>query len=175
MRYPETLLSDDERVVADLHPGWINLVPATFWFLAVLSGLGVGIAYLPSNSAHTPLLIAMLVFAFVLLWQLSLLPFARWRTSHYVFTTYRVLIRRGVLRHVGRDIPLQHIRDVTVSRSLWDHIVGAGTITIESSAGQGTETLHNLRKPGRVQQLLKRLIEEDGERRAREAFGGARQ
>ncbi len=175
MPYPKTLLADDEQVVAHLHPHWITLVPATSWCLVVLGAVGVGIAYLPSGSAHTPLLIAILVLGFLLLCRLTLLPLARWRTSHYMFTTHRVLTRRGVLRHVGRDIPLQHIHDVVVSQSLWDRIVADGTITIESGAEHGTETLNNLRRPGRVQQLLKRLIEEDAARRAREANGGALQ
>jgi hypothetical protein len=54
-------------------------------------------------------------------------------------------------------------------------IVAAGTITIESAAEHGTETLHNLRRPGQVQQMLQRLIGKDGQRRAREAYGGALQ
>jgi hypothetical protein len=54
-------------------------------------------------------------------------------------------------------------------------IVAAGTITIESAAEHGTETLHNLRRPGQVQQMLQRLIGKDGQGRAREAYGGALQ
>jgi membrane protein YdbS with pleckstrin-like domain len=175
MPYPEELLADDERIVAHLHPHWITLVPAMSWCLVILGAVGVGIAYLPSSSAHTPLLTAILVLGFLLLCRLTLLPSARWRTSQYVFTTRRVLIRRGVLRHVGRDIPLQHIHDVALSQSSWDRIVRAGTIAIESAGEHGTETLHNIRRAHKVQQLLKRLIEEDGERRVRVAYGGAPQ
>jgi membrane protein YdbS with pleckstrin-like domain len=175
MPYPKTLRADDEQVVAHLHPHWITLVPATSWCLIVLGAVGVGIAYLPSSSAHTPLLIAILVLGFLLLSRLTLLPLARWRTSLYVFTTHRVLIRRGVLRHVGRDIPLRHIHDVAFSQSLWDRIVRAGTITIESAAEHGTQTLLNIRRPDQVQQMLKRLIEEDAERSAREAYSDALQ
>lgn len=171
MPYPETLLASDERIVVDLHRHWITLVPATSWCVVILGAIGVGIAYLPSGSAHTPLLIAILVLGTLLLCRLTLVPVAKWRTSHYVFTTHRVLIRRGVLRHVGRDMLLQHIRDVALSQSLWDRIVRAGTITIEAAGESGIETLHNIRKPGRVQQLLNHLVEDDGERRAREAYG----
>ena len=64
MPYPETLLADDERIVAHLHPHWITLVPATSWCLIILGAAGVDIAYLPSTSAHTPLLIAILVLGF---------------------------------------------------------------------------------------------------------------
>ena len=79
------------------------------------------------------------------------------------------LIRRGVLHHVGRDIALQRISDVGYSQTLWDRIVGAGTLTIESAGENGQESLHNLPHSDDVQQLINRLIEQDSDRRARNA------
>jgi uncharacterized membrane protein YdbT with pleckstrin-like domain len=169
--YPETILADDERVVAHLHPHWITLVPATFWFLIICGAAGVAIAYLPSGSAHTPLLIGILAVGFLLLYRLTFVPWISWRTTHYVFTTHRVLIRRGVLRHVGHDVSLQRINDVGFSQSLRDRIVRAGTITIESAGEQGQETPHNIPRAVQVQQMLNGPIEEDADRRAREAYG----
>jgi uncharacterized membrane protein YdbT with pleckstrin-like domain len=169
--YPETILADDERVVAHLHPHWITLVPATFWFLIICGAAGVAIAYLPSGSAHTPLLIGILAVGFLLLYRLTFVPWISWRTTHYVFTTHRVLIRRGVLRHVGHDISLQRINDVGFSQSLRDRIVRAGTITIESAGEQGQETPHNIPRAVQLQQMLNGPIEEDADRRAREAYG----
>ncbi len=175
MSYPEKLLADDEQVVEHLHPHWITLVPATIWFIVICAAAGAGIAFLPSGGAHGALLIAILVVGFLLLCWLTFGPWIRWRTSHFVFTTHRVLIRRGVLRHVGRDISLQRINDVAFSQSLWDRIVKAGTITIESAGEHGQETLTDVPRSDQVQQMLNRLIEEDGERRARQAYGGSPQ
>ena len=175
MSYPEKVLADDEQVVEHLHPHWITLVPATFWFIVICAAAGVGIAFLPSGGAHGPLLIAIIVVGFLLLCRLTFAPWISWRTTHYVFTTHRVLIRRGVLRHVGRDISLQRINDVAFSQSLWDRIVKAGTITIESAGEHGQETLRYIPKSDQVQQILNRLIEQDGERRARLAYGGGAQ
>ena len=175
MSYPEKVLADDEQVVEHLHPHWITLVPATFWFLVICGAAGAGIAFLPSGGAHGPLLIAIVVVAFLLLCWLTFGPWIRWRTSHYVFTTHRVLIRRGVLHHIGRDISLQRINDVAFSQTLWDRIVKAGTITIESAGEHGQETLTDIPKSDQVQQMLNRLIEQDGERRARQAYGGGQQ
>jgi uncharacterized membrane protein YdbT with pleckstrin-like domain len=170
--YPEKILADDERVVAHLHPHWITLVPATFWFIVICAGAGVGIAFLPDKgTAQVAGLVAILVIAFILLCALALAPWIRWRTTHYVFTTHRVLIRRGVLRHVGRDISLQRINDVGFSQSLWDRIVRAGTLTIESAGEHGQESLTDIPRSDEVQQMLNRLIEEDADRRSRAAFG----
>ena len=87
-------------------------------------------------------------------------------------TTHRVLIRRGVLTHVGRDIALQRISDVGFRQSLWDRMVGAGTLTIESAGENGEEKLANLPHSDRVQQTVNRLIEEDHDRRARQSYRG---
>lgn len=172
MSYPEKILADDERVVEHLHPHWITLVPALFWFVVICALAGAGIAYLPTGGAHNVLLIAIIVVGLVLLSWLTLGPLIRWRTTHYIFTTHRVLIRRGVLHHVGRDISLQRISDVGFSQSLWDRVVRAGSITIESAGEHGQETLEDIPRSSDMQQMINRLIEEDHDRRARVAYTG---
>ncbi len=173
MPYPDKLLANDEQIVEHLHPHWITLVPATFWFLAICAAAGLSIGYAPSSgTTHQALIIAIVVLALVALILLTVKPWLAWRTTHYVFTTHRVLIRKGIMRHAGRDIALQRINDVGFSQSLWDRIVKAGTLTIESAGEQGQEDLRNVPRSDQMQQTLNRLIEEDGSRRARMAYGG---
>jgi uncharacterized membrane protein YdbT with pleckstrin-like domain len=173
MSYPEKILADDEKVVEHLHPHWITLVPATLWFILICALAGVGIAFAPdSGTGRTVVLVAIIVVGVVLLSFLSFKPWIQWRTTHYVFTSHRVLIRRGVFTRKGRDISYQRINDVGFTQSLWDRMVGAGTLTIESAGEQGQETLTNIPRSNQQQQLLNRLIEEDGERRQRSAYQG---
>jgi uncharacterized membrane protein YdbT with pleckstrin-like domain len=168
------LLSNDEKIVDHLHPHWITLVPATLWFLVIWGAAGAGVAFAPSDgTTHTVFVIAILVVAFALFCYLSLRPWIAWRTTHYVFTDHRVLIRRGVLKRTGRDISLQRINDVGFSQSLWERMVNAGTLTIESAGEQGQEVLTDMPRSDEMQQKLNRLIEEDSGRRARQAYGGA--
>jgi hypothetical protein len=115
------------------------------------------------------LVIAILAVAVILVSWLTVKPWLGWRTTHYVFTTHRVLIRRGILHHTGRDISLQRISDVGFRQSLWDRIVRAGTLTIESAGEHGQETLHDIPRSDQMQQTLNRLIEQDHDRRARVA------
>lgn len=166
MAYPEKILANDEKVVEHLHPHWITLVPATLWFIVICAAGGAGIAYAPhGHTAHKVVVIVIVVVALALLFWLSFRPWLGWRTTHYVITTHRVLIRRGVLRRTGRDIALQRISDVSFSQSLWDRMVGAGTLTIESPGENGQETLTNIPRSDQQQQLINHLIEEDGARR----------
>ena len=173
MSYPEKLLADDETVVAHLHPHWVTLAPAVLWFLAICVGTGVGLAYIPSHgTSHTVLLIVIAVLAVLLLIWLTISKLIEWRATHYVFTTHRILIRRGVLHHTGRDIALQRVTDVAYSQTLFDRIVKAGTLTIESAGEHGQETLHNLPNSARMQQTLNRLIEQDADRRTQRGMAG---
>jgi uncharacterized membrane protein YdbT with pleckstrin-like domain len=170
--YPDKVLASDEQVVEHLHPHWITLVPATLWFVVLCTLAGLGIGYAPDGDPwHQVVIVLIVVVGLVLLIWRSFTPWLQWRTTHYVFTTHRVLIRRGVLRRTGRDIALQRISDVAFSQSLWDRIVKAGTVTIESAGEQGQEQLENIPRSERQQQLLNRLIEQDSARRAREAQG----
>jgi uncharacterized membrane protein YdbT with pleckstrin-like domain len=174
--YPEKILADDERVVEHLHPHWITLVPATLWFVVICAAAGFGLTEIydkmDSGTGRLVVVILVVVVAFVLLCWLSFAPWIRWRTTHYVFTTHRVLIRRGVFTHTGRDISLQRISDVGFTQTLWDRLVRAGTLTIESASEHGQETLTDVPNSENMQQTLNRLIEQDGDRRARLAFGG---
>jgi uncharacterized membrane protein YdbT with pleckstrin-like domain len=164
MPYPEKLLNDDEEIVEHLHPHWLTLVPAVAAFLVICGLTGVALAFLPdertSPTAHQVLLLAILVLALVLLLWLSVAPIIRWRSTHYVVTNRRVLIRRGVLKHVGRDITLGRISDVAYEQTLWDRIFRSGTLHIESAGENGQETLVNIPRANEVQQTLNRLIDQ---------------
>jgi uncharacterized membrane protein YdbT with pleckstrin-like domain len=177
--YPEKILADDEKVVERLHPHWITLVPATLWFIVICAAGGFGLAEVYNNmgsgTGRTIVVGLIIVVGVALLCWLSFAPWIRWRTTHYVFTTHRVLIRRGVFTHTGRDISLQRINDVGFSQSLWDRLVSAGTLTIESAGENGQESLTNVPRSDEMQQRLNQLIEQDSDRRARQAYGGAPQ
>ncbi|MDQ1734258.1 MAG: hypothetical protein QOH56_509 [Pseudonocardiales bacterium] len=171
MAYPDKLLAQDEEIVEHLHPHWITLVGPVLIFIVVCALSGVAIAFLPDSSthhsAHQYLLLAILVVALLLILWLVLLPVIRWRSTNYVITSHRVLIRRGVLNHVGRDITLARINDVAYEQSIWDRIVRSGSITIESAGEHGQETLVNIPRANEIQQTLNRLVEADSMRRSR--------
>ncbi len=165
MAYPDKLLVDDERVAKHLHPHWITLVVPVLIFLVDI-GLATFLAtVVPDGSAKNPLRIAIVVVALVVLIWFVLAPLIRWRCTHYVVTTHRVLIRTGVLRQQDVEMQLRRLNDVRSVRTLADRLIGAGTLTLESAGEHGQETLRNVSHADQVQNLINRLSEEDANRR----------
>jgi membrane protein YdbS with pleckstrin-like domain len=139
--YPEDLLSEGEKVVIHKHPHWkMLLVP--YVVLIVTLGLGIWLGILVQD-ATAPWdligLIAIGVVGIVVLVWLFFVPFVRWRTTHFIVTSDRVMAREGVIRRTGIDIPLSRLSSVRFEHGLIDRIVGCGTLIIESSSQEPLE------------------------------------
>ena len=142
MAYPEDLLTQGEKVIIHKHPHWkMLLVP--YFVLIVTLGVGIWLAILVNDKAGSPWrmvgLIAIAVVAVVVLVWLFFVPFVRWRTTHFIVTTDRVMAREGVINRTGIDIPMSRISSVRFQHGLIDRIVGAGTLIIESSSQEPLE------------------------------------
>jgi uncharacterized membrane protein YdbT with pleckstrin-like domain len=91
-------------------------------------------------------------------------PWLRWRTTHYVFTSERVILREGIISRQGRDIPLGRVNDVSFSHGLIDRMLGCGTLTIESAGERGQVVLASLPRVEKTQSVLYELVEADREK-----------
>jgi uncharacterized membrane protein YdbT with pleckstrin-like domain len=171
MAYPDKLLADDEEVVRHLHPHWLTLFWPVVLFLVLVGGASFGMAMIPAGRQQGIVRMLVLAVAVVLLLVLVLVPLLRWRTTHYVITTHRLLFREGILSRRGRDIGLSRITDVSYRQTLWDRIINSGTLTIESAGDSGATVLKQIPDSEGVQQLLNLMIEEDADRRAQESAG----
>jgi uncharacterized membrane protein YdbT with pleckstrin-like domain len=91
---------------------------------------------------------------------------ARWATTHFVLTTERLIIRSGLVAKFGREIPLERINDVTFSQSLFERLIGAGDLLLESAGEHGQSRFSNVRDPEAVQLEIYRQMEANDRRRA---------
>jgi uncharacterized membrane protein YdbT with pleckstrin-like domain len=157
--FPENVLTTDEEVVLHLRPHWRRLVAPAGWVLLVLAAVIGGFVIWGSTGG-----LVLLVLGVGLLLWMALWPYLQWRTTHYVFTTERVLTREGVLGRRGRDIPLARINDVSFSHSLLERMLGSGTLTIESAGERGQLVLDDLPRVEHTQSVLYELVEADRER-----------
>ena len=171
MPYPDRLLGDDEEVVRHLHPHWLTVFWPIVWLLVLVGAASFGMAAIPAGRQQGVFRLAVLGLALVLLLVVVLAPLLRWRSTHYVITTHRVLFRSGVLARHGRDIGLSRITDVSYHQTLWQRLVSSGTVEIESAGERGTTVLERIPDSDSVAQLLNHMIEEDADRRAQEGTG----
>jgi membrane protein YdbS with pleckstrin-like domain len=160
--YPDDLLSEGERVVIHRHPHWKMLL-LPYIVLIVTIGIGIWLALL-AQDASSPWnnigLIAIGVVGLVLIVWLFIIPFVRWRTTHFIVTTDRVMAREGVVNRTGIDIPLSRISSVRFEHGLIDRIVGCGTLIIESSSQEPLE-FDDIPKVEKVHSLLYREINDN--------------
>jgi len=169
--YPDKLLAEDEEIVRHMHPHWLTIFWPVVWFLLIVGAAAFGAAAIPEGGNQDLLRLVVVGVAVLLGLALVVVPLLRWRTTHYVITSHRLLFRQGILARHGRDIGLSRITDVSYRQTLWDRIINSGTLTIESAGESGATVLKAIADSDGVQQLLNHMIEEDADRRARESAG----
>ncbi len=166
MGFPENVLAEGERVEGSLHPHPLTVLgPVVLGFVLAAVGAGVS-AMTPDDPTGNTIQVISIAVVCVLAIPLVLVPILRWRTTHYVVTSHRVMVRRGILAKEGKDITLSKITDVSFQQSLIDRIIRSGTLRIESAGDSPDEVLRNIPRSDQVQQLVNRLIDADANRRA---------
>ncbi|HEY6425496.1 MAG TPA: PH domain-containing protein, partial [Pseudonocardiaceae bacterium] len=134
MPYPEDLLRGDERVVVHKHPHWKMLVLPVFFFFVVVALCAYLAGLVAGNSWELYGWVALAVLGGVGVLWLTVSPLLRWRTTHFVLTSRRVLVREGVLSRSGIDIPINRINSVQFQHSFIQRLLGCGTLIIESAS-----------------------------------------
>lgn len=87
------------------------------------------------------------------------------------FTTYaisedRLFRESGFLTRSYEEILLYRVRDISLTRSLWQRIFHVGTVTVHSSdKSSSTLEIVNVKAPKYVKELLHEHVEEAKERR----------
>jgi uncharacterized membrane protein YdbT with pleckstrin-like domain len=163
--FPDDSLTSDEHVVLHLHPHWAAMIAPVFWTVVGIAAVVGGVIVLPAEAWANVVLVVVGAVALVLFLWLALWPFVVWRSTHFVFTNERVLLREGVFNRQQRDIPLTRVNDVSSSQSLIDRILGCGKLTVESAGERGQSVLDNIPKVVAVQKVVYELVEADHERR----------
>ena len=165
MAFPERLLSEDE-LICDLQPHWLTLVVPVLITVAVMvavkGGLGGHARRRPAAAGPDSRRRARAGGAARAPWSAG----CCWSTTHFVLTTERLIFRSGVVGKFGREIPLERINDGTFSQSLFERMIGAGDLLLESAGEHGQSRFSNIRDPEAVQLEIYRQMEANDRRRA---------
>ncbi|MDQ3898502.1 MAG: PH domain-containing protein [Actinomycetota bacterium] len=154
MAFPKKYLNDDEEVILDLRPHWFFLFGPAVALIAALA-LAVWVSQaVDSDFALFPAL-ALAVVALVFF----LTRYAQWLTTDFVLTTDRLIYRKGVLSRQGREIPLERLNDVSYKQSLFQRLLGAGDLLVESGGERGQSQFGSFAQPQDTQNEIHRAIE----------------
>ena len=149
MPYPKKLLNDYETLALDLHPHWWYFAESVF---ALVVTITLGIIALAMDASSTIKWIVVVLILLSALWVL--VTYLKWVTTNFVITSDRVIFRHGVFAKSGIEIPLERVNSVHFDQGVFERIVGAGDLMIESGAKEGQQRFTDIRNPDRVQNLI---------------------
>lgn len=162
--YPRRLLQDDEDVSLDLRPHW--------WFFGKQIGSGVPLVVaffliVATFSGDTQKVFLWIWGALTIVWAVWLLiKYLDWTFTYFVVTSERIIFRTGVISKRGVEIPLARVNNINFNQSVWERVIGAGDLAIESAGKDGQSTFEDVRHPDGVQQEIYKVMEEHERKRA---------
>jgi uncharacterized membrane protein YdbT with pleckstrin-like domain len=166
--YPKKLLNDYETVALDLHPHWWYFVGPV---IAVVGSIVLGVLSLVllggDDLGDASRWAALVVIGLCAVWLV--VRYLKWATTNFVITSDRVIFRSGVLAKRGIEIPLERVNNVLFKQSIFERMLGAGDLLIESGGEDGQQRFSDIRRPDRVQNLIHAQMGVNESRR----FGGA--
>ena len=145
MPYPRKLLRDEEQIVLDLHPHLWYLFPRLLVMVGAIV-LGV-VTAVNTDNAFLGGLVGMLVVVATGWWLIRL---AGYLSTNFVLTTHRVIYRTGVLKKTGIEIPLERINTVFFQQRIWERVIKAGNVSVESAGESGRTSFTDIRNPEQV-------------------------
>lgn len=159
MAFPKKYLGTDEDVVLDLRPHLWSLAEPT---AAVIGSLVLWVVLsfvieLDGRINDVANWGPLVLLAVALLWFAK--RWIHWRTTSFVVTTDRLIHRSGVIGKQGKEIPLERINDISFHQSVFERMIGAGDLMIESGGEQGQQRFTDIRRPMHVQNEIYRQME----------------
>ncbi len=146
MAYPSELLAPGETVVYEFGSHWFALVKEALVTIAYVVLL---ILLVPDGVNGWAFTIITLLW----LW-IAVGGFMEWRTRENVITSERLVVRSGIVRKAGYEIPLEVITDVGFRQNLIERSVGVGDMVIQTSGSTGQNRIRNIPDPEKVKSLL---------------------
>ena len=155
MAFPDKLLNHGEEVIIDTHPHWwIFAGVVTRLVLAIVIAVAGAMQFDGNAFVNYVGIALILITAANLAWV-----YIKWRTTDFVLTSDRLVTRSGIFSRQTREIPLERINDLACHQSLFERVIHAGDLMIESAGERGQETFSNVADPFAVQNTIHRAME----------------
>ncbi len=152
MPFPRRLLNDYESITLDLHPHWWFLAPAGAATTA--SGVMTLTVLAQFDGWKETVAIYLMIGALVVSAAWLVVKMVQWRTTYFVVTSHRVIYRQGVLARSGVEIPIERMSNVNFKQTIFERLIGAGDLIIESSGRDGQQKFSDIQNPEEVQNIV---------------------
>lgn len=158
MAFPDGYLNDGEELILNLKPHWwvfsqsVALLVAALAAAVVLNVIDVDYV----GWLGWALLLAAIVNLGVV--------YTKWAQTYFVLSNERLIFRTGVLTKRGVELPIGRIDNINFRQSLFERIIGAGDLLIESAGESGQSRFSNVRKPDAIQNEIYRQIDRQNDR-----------
>jgi uncharacterized membrane protein YdbT with pleckstrin-like domain len=168
MGFPRRLLREGEDLILDLRPHPIAIAFNVVIGVVVIVALILILVNMP-DSWPSWVRWATFVLAVGVIVVASVPGIIGWLTSHFVVTSERVIHRSGWISKHQKDIPLDRIQNVGFTQSVFERIIGAGDLQLESAGDESDTVFEDVRDPEHVQKTIYVVREQDEQRRLRPA------
>lgn len=160
MGFPDDYLHANEDLILDLKPHWWRVVPAS---VALAAAVLVGIVVLVNFDNQALSVLVGLAILGTLGW--FGVSYVQWVSTHFVLTSDRLIYRSGVVSRQGIEIPLERINTVFSSQGLFERMIGAGDLVVESASAEGRQEFDDMRKPQAIQNEIYLAMEANENRK----------
>lgn len=154
--YVVKTLAPDERIVHRVNFNWTFSFFPVLWFafgsapivMYAMLQFGSGIAYEDLKVGWWFVLAAFLTGSAILLNHLIIL----W-TTEIVVTTYRFVLKEGLISRKTQEVSLNKIEEIILQQSVWGRVFGYGKLILRGT-GVGVIELPNIDNPIEIRRII---------------------
>ena len=164
MTFSQKNLNPNETIALDLHPHWWYFSgPVAALVVSIIGGIWALTTDGGSNVGKAMRIVFLAALVLTAIWVVA--RYLKWMTTHFVITSHRLIFRTGVLAKNGIEIPLERVNNVNFHQSVFERVLGAGDLLIESGGEEGQSRFSDIKQPDQVQRMIHSQMESAAERR----------
>ncbi|MCQ2737852.1 MAG: PH domain-containing protein [archaeon] len=157
----------NEKVLYEARPSFILSCTSVFIAVIVLGilfyaytegikmigGMGMYLidsVKMPITSYYALAILILMIFTFLyMVWKVL-----SWATVKYTITSYRVIVKKGILTENKTYMPFNTIQDVNLSQNILGKLISVGTLSLYSAYDGKNVELKNIFSPSKVEDII---------------------
>jgi uncharacterized membrane protein YdbT with pleckstrin-like domain len=164
MPFPKKNLNANETIALDMHPHWWYFAEPALTLLGAIILAGLVLGETDGDTQKSLGWVMLVILVGTAIWLV--VRYLKWLTTNFVITSNRLIFRQGLIAKSGIEIPLERVNNVNFHQSVFERMLGAGDLLIESGGEDGQQRFTDIRHPAQVQNLIHAQMEGHFQRRA---------